>query len=200
MTRANMQRWDERRRSQPADLGPFEFEVPLVHGLAEGGTWTAAFSSGLPQVTRTSANNTTEYWLVQVPSTLVKPSPIFRGFKPETVKAAYSVNNADSGDDVKFELLKVALPANGSAPSAVTALGGDEDDDYDTAHNTAAKRVVDTGGPEHHTLTVTLDTQAFLATGEGLIVRATVVEANDATGALAVVLKRVIVTGQLRPF
>lgn len=173
--------------------GPAVVPVPLTAGAAGGGTWAATAAAGLPAVTRTSNQNSAERWVTPVHLAGIM-------IKPISVTLVYSVDNADTGDDVQAQLITIAEPANGSAQAAAVVLAGDADADYDTNHNTAAKRVLDTGAPQQHTLTMTIPSgeQAFLAAGKTLALSVLVTEANDATGALAVILNQANLTCEIR--
>ena len=166
----------------------------FLRGLAESGTWTPTVSSNLPLLTRTSAQNTTEEFIV--PLQIPAKSASSKGIKITSIDVAYSINTADTGDDFQVRLTKRSVPANGSAPSTVTVIAGDNvTADYDSNHNTAAKRVVDTGAPQSHTLTMTVPTgdQAYVADGETHFINLYVIEADNAAGALAVVVKDIVV-------
>lgn len=142
--------------------------IPLLAGLADGGTWTAAVTSGgLVSVARTAADAPDSFWVeIPVPSRTAAS----KGIKPTGLRVNYSVATADAAD-VRFELWKVTQGADGAARTAAV-LFGDADEDYDAAHDTAVKRGDDTGAPELHLAIVTdAGTPAYLAAGETLMLR-----------------------------
>ena len=65
----------------------------------------------------------------------------------------------------------------------------DADVDYDAAHNTAAERSNSAGGHANNTMTITNDTQAYIADGETWFLRIKVAEADNAAGALIMTIK-----------
>ena len=157
--------------------------IPFSRALAEGGTWTASISGdGLPVLTRTAAATTDEAWIeVPVPARTAAS----RGIRPTGLIACYTIDTA-SPDDIRFELWKRTLGADGAAASAVV-LFGNVDGDYDAAHDTAAERVDDTGAPELHTATLTdAAGSVYLGASEQLIVR--IIVDGDAGAAAAVVV------------
>ena len=144
-----------------------QLAIPLLAGLADGGTWTAAVTSGLVSVARTAADAPDSFWVdVPIPSRTTAS----KGIKPTGLRVNYSVATADAAD-VRFELWKVTQGADGAARTAAV-LFGDADEDYDADHDTAAKRGDDTGAPELHLAIVTdAGTPAYLAAGETLLLR-----------------------------
>ena len=76
-----------------------------------------------------------------------------------------------------FHIVQQLLPVNGAA-STGAILAGDNDTDYDTDHNTKAKRLLSTGAPQLHLATVTIPSgeQAYLVDGAQLFLR---VKAKD---------------------
>lgn len=156
-------------------------------GWAESGVWAAQYSSGLPTLERNSNNDTLEEYIIPLP--LLAKTTALKGLKITSVKMAYTCNLADAGDDIQIHLIKRSMPANGAAPGAITTVVGDADGDYDAAHDTAAERVLDTGAPEDHTLTMTNDDQAYIADGETWALRIQVTEADDGTGGLSLIIK-----------
>lgn len=145
-----------------------QLQIPLLAGIADGGTWTLACTSGgLVSATRTAADAADSFW-VEIP--IGNRSSASKGIKPTGLKVNYSVNTADVAD-VRFEVWKVTQGADGAARTAAV-LFGEDNADYDAAHDTAAERGDDTGGPELHLATVTdAGTPAYLATGESLLLR-----------------------------
>ena len=155
----------------------------------ESGSWSFAWATGLPALIRTSNNNTTEYYHVPLP--LKAKSTASKGVEITAVKMAYECNTSDAGDDIQLHLCKRSIPADGNAPGALTTIAGDADADYDADHNTAAKRVDETGAPEQHTLLMSVPggDQAYIADDEAWFLRIKVVEANDVTAALDIVIR-----------
>lgn len=145
-----------------------QLQIPLLAGLADGGTWTAAVTSGgLVSVARTAADAPDSFWVeIPVPSR----TSASKGIKPTGLRVNYSVATADAAD-VRFELWKVTQGADGAARTAAV-LFGDADEDYDAAHDTAVKRGDDTAAPELHLAVVSdAGTPAYLAAGETLMLR-----------------------------
>ena len=174
--------------------GVSQIPIPMLSGIAESGTWAADASTGKPTVTRTTNDNTTERFIVPIPG--------FAGamIKPISYQCVYTVATADAGDDVTFELVSIAIPADGAAQAAVAAIAGEDDTHYDAAHDTAAERADDTAGPELHTATITVPAakQVYLAAGVQLELIIKVIEAADATGALAVIVNQGILTARVK--
>lgn len=170
-----------------------------LNGYAQSGTWTlssdASPNQGRAALARTANNNTTEYYLIDLRCLYDKLTG--RSIKITSYKVHYTCDNSESGDDVQFHLVYRSLPADNSAPT-VTAIAGDDDTDYDTSHNTAAKRVDSTTAPELHTATITVPTadQHFLDDGEAYSILTKVIEADDAgaPSALAIIIKDIVVT------
>jgi hypothetical protein len=157
-------------------------------GTAISGTWTMAYNSYLPSLTRTANNNTEEIYVIEIPLPLLTTS--YRGIKPTSVTVVYNVTGADAGDDFGITMRTRVAPADGSAPAAVTNLSMA----YDADHNTAAKRSnSDASTHAAHTLTKTFSAPTYLnADNTTLVVVLSATEANDATGALAIVVKDII--------
>jgi len=177
----------------PVDFtaGASKAGAPASGSWIESGAWAMTWTNSLPGLERTPANNTTEYY--DIPLQLPAKTTASKGTKITGITAAYSIDASDAGDDVQFQLLKRTVPNNGSAPGAKSVVVGDADGDYDGDHDTAAKRVLDTGGPQNHTLVVTDSAPAYIGTKEVYYLRIKVIEANDATGALAFILKDLLV-------
>jgi len=108
-----------------------------------------------------------------------------RGIKPTGADFVYSVNTADL-DDVRCEIWKLTKNGDGAAPTAAV-LFGDADADYDSAHDTAAKRGDSTAGPELHQATITdAGAPAYVGAGETLKARIYCDGDAGAAGVLAV--------------
>ena len=144
-----------------------QMQIPILGGVGDAGTWTAAVSSGgLVTVTRTADAGAGSYWL-EIPAP--NRSTASKGIKPTGLSVNYSVNTALL-DDVRFELWKVTQGADGSARTAAEIVGADNAD-YDAAHNTAIERGDNFGAPELHLAVVTDAAPAYLGTGESLLLR-----------------------------
>ncbi len=158
-------------------------------GCAESGTWATTWSSGLPSLTRTSNNDTTEYYHIPIP--LETKITSNKGVKIKDVKVAYNVTNADTGDDIQIHLCKRTMPSDNSAPSSISTIAGDANTDYDSSHNTAALRSNSTGGHANNTMTMSVPEadKAYIAEGESWFLRVKVIQANDITKALSVIIK-----------
>ena len=162
----------EAHTTQIAALGAeetdYQIEIPILGGLEDGGAYTPAVTAGgLETVTRTAAAGIDSYWL-SVPVPLRTAAS--RGCKPRGLRVNYTVNTADL-EDVRFEDWKVTQGADGAARTAAV-LFGEDNADYDAAHNTAVERGDDTGAPELHLAVVTdAGAPAYLATGESLRLR-----------------------------
>jgi hypothetical protein len=167
--------------------------VPLAPGIALSGTWTASDSSNVLIITRT-ANAATEYY--KLPVIIPHRTTASKGIKVTSVKVSYTVASADTAADLlQFQLLKQVIPADSSGATGAI-LVGDSDSDYDTSHNTDAKRLATAS----HTLLVTVPVgeQAYLADGEQLYLK---VKVTDASGAnLALVLTGAVVNYDVAQF
>lgn len=160
-----------------------QIQIPLLAGLADGGTWTKAVTSGgLVSVARTAADAPDSFWVeIPVPSRTTAS----KGIKPTGLRVNYSVATADVAD-VRFELWKVTQGADNAARTAAV-LFGEDDADYDGDHNTAAERGDDTAAPELHLAIVTdAGTPAYLGAGETLMLRCYVDGDAGAAGVVTV--------------
>lgn len=138
-------------------VGPYLHEVtdlqlpiPLAAGAADGGTWTVSVSAAKDVIVTRTADAGANSWWVDVP--IPSREAALSGIKPTGLLVNYSVNGA-TVDDVRFEIWKGAIADDGSDPAASgtpAVLFGDDNNDYDGAHNTAAERGDDTGAPEYH--------------------------------------------------
>lgn len=140
--------------------------VPLqvLGGTADAGTWTKAITSaGVRTVTRTAAAALQGYWL-EAPQRYRTSSG--KGLKVTGVRVEYNTATAIQ-TDVRVEVYKRTMSANGAAPGAPTLIGGDQNAHYDTAHDTAAER----NSVADHTAVVTLPTPAYLAANEEILVK-----------------------------
>lgn len=143
----------------------WQMVIPLASGIANGGTWTPTVTSNVYTVVRT-ANNATEYWYV--PIALPNRTTSSKGAKLTSVDVAYSLTGSDTvNDDLEIHIVKNTVGTDGNATTGAV-LAGDDDTDYDDAHNTKAERLDPTGAPELHTATVTIPVgeQAYAADNE----------------------------------
>lgn len=164
--------------------------IPIVPGTALSGTWTPSIASEVLILTRT-ANAAKEYYLV--PIKIPHRTTALKGIKLKSVSVSYTVNTADTAaDDLEFHIMRQILPAD-TAVATGSVLAGDDNADYDATHNTKAKRLLSTGAPEKHTLTVTIPTgeQVYAADGVHYWLRVMIEDATTAnlafilTGAVA---------------
>ena len=143
-----------------------------AHALeAVSGTWTASYASNVPISTRTSAA-ATEVATFNLEA-LRAQDPKFRQARVKALKLAYSVDTADL-TNLLIELVSINAPGNGSIPVGAV-VAGDADADYDAAHNTAAKRGLDTAAPEEHTLLMTIPSsdRVRIDGNDGMVARLT---------------------------
>lgn len=146
--------------------------IPIVYGKALVGTWVADVEGepGAPVsvVTWTPASPNAQYYGVEIPAW--NKTTANKGIKPTGLDIAYRLNTSDTiNDDLEFWIVKKTVPADGAA-TTVAILAGDDNADYDAAHNTKAERLDATGAPELHraTITIPLGAQAYLADNEML--------------------------------
>jgi len=147
--------------------------IPILTGVGDAGTWTAAVTSGgLETVTRSAGAATESFW---VPIPMPSRTTASRGFKPTGIKVNYTVDTADASD-IRAELWKVTQGADNAARTAAVIVG-EADADYDAAHDTAAERGDDTTAPELHLAVVTdAAGAAYVGAGETLLLRFVVVD------------------------
>lgn len=160
-----------------------QLRIPLLAGVADGGTWAPSVTTGgLVGVARTAADAPSSYWVdVPVPTRTTAS----KGIKPTGLRVNYQVATADVAD-VRFELWKVTQGADNAARAAAV-LFGEDDADYDGAHNTAAKRGDDTAAPELHLAIVTdAGAPAYVGAGESLLLRCFVDGDAGAAGVVTV--------------
>ena len=100
----------------------------------------------------------------------------------KSISAAYTTSGGASSDVIQFVIQKQTIPADSSA-STGAILAGDDDADYDTNHNTDAKRYA----AASHTLTVTIPEgeQVYEATGVQYYVKVAVTDAASSDLAFA---------------
>lgn len=134
--------------------------VPVAPGVSLNGTWTVTNASSVITVTRTAATQA-DYYMIPLP--FMHRTTASKGVKITSYKASYVTTAGTTSDIIQFWLQKQALPADASGATGAI-LAGDDNADYDTNHNTEAKRYA----AASHTLTVTVPTgeQAFIADGE----------------------------------
>lgn len=153
--------------------------IPVGPGLSISGTWTLTDASNVITATRTAAT-ATHYYVV--PIGIPFRTTTSKGAKLTSISASYTVSGGASSDVIQFLITKQTLPADASG-AVGAVLAGDSDSDYDTNHNTDAKRYATAS----HTLTVTIPTgeQAFMATGEQLYLKIKITDAASADLAFA---------------
>ena len=156
-----------------------EIAVPLAPGIAISGTWTATNASNVITVTRTAATAGQSYI---VPLVIPHRTTASKGIKLKSISAAYTTSGGASSDVIQFVIQKQTIPADSSA-STGAILAGDDDADYDTNHNTDAKRYA----AASHTLTVTIPEgeQVYEATGVQYYVKVAVTDAASSDLAFA---------------
>jgi len=122
-----------------------------AHTLWQGlsGTYTEYFddTNNRWRVERT-ANAADEVMAVVIPANYFRGSNI----KPRGIRLYYSVDTADL-DDLTLEAYTSSPPANGVIKAAGAAIH--TSGTYDSDHDSALKRGLDTGAPEYHTLEYT---------------------------------------------
>jgi len=167
--------------------------MPSVVAAASlgSGTWTPVRSTtrNLIQITRTSANNTTEAISFDASPFGFHTYGSGNPLKITAIRIIYEVTNADAGDDITIQAYQRSIPANTSDyATSLVAIAAT----YDTAHNTPAKRSNSDGGTKYNTAVRTFDTPTFWATdGDVLTLDFTVTEADNASNALTVILRDV---------
>lgn len=153
----------------------YQVQLPLIP-VFSAGTWTATDSSNVFLITRTAANQTDYYTL---PIIFPSRTTALKGAKLKSVTVVATLGGTlnTTNDDFEVNIIKVTTPADASAPVG-SVLAGDDGADYETAHNTKAKRLTDAT----HTVVVTIPTgeQAYIATGEQLYVRIKVIDNANA--------------------
>ncbi|MDO9546630.1 MAG: hypothetical protein Q7J07_07770 [Pelolinea sp.] len=118
------------------------------------GTWTLTEASNVVSNDRTAADAAVT---VLIPIRIPSNSVAMKGAKLASIDIGYLIGTAAADDFATVELEKVTIGADnvaaaGSAP-AIT---------LDTAHDIAAERLA----VDDHTMTITLDTPAFLDDGD----------------------------------
>jgi len=171
---------------------PGHLSLDFLNGIARSGTWTPTYTSGLPNLARLSANNTTEMFDIHVPlpsNNYISSSYI------RNIEMHYTVDGSDSGDDIQLHLGRRELPANGDAQGANTVVAGEDNADYDGDHENAAERVLDTEAPQNHTLTMTIPVadRTPIGTDESRLIVVKVIEADNGSNALDINVKGIIV-------
>lgn len=164
----------------------YQVQVPLGPATFSAGTWTVTDSSNVLLVTRTPANQTDYY---QVPIIMPFRTTADKGAKLKSVTVVATLGGTlnTTNDDFEINIVQVTTPADASAPVG-SVLAGDSGSDYETDHNTKAKRLTDAT----HTIVVSIPTgeQDFIDSGEQLYVRIKVVD--NANADLTFVLKGII--------
>lgn len=154
------------RPHQLCIVTPVEVPVLLMGGRADAGTWTPGINStGVRQVVRTAAAAAVSYW-IDVPTEHSNDSGTSFAFQATGVRLLYTIATA-AANDVRIEVWRRSRAA-GAVTTGV--LGGNNNAEYDAAHDTAAER----GGIAANTeATVTLPAanQLWLDTDQNLTLR-----------------------------
>lgn len=160
----------------------YQVQIPLVP-IFSSGTWTATDSSNVFFITRTPAN-TTEYFTVPIIMPFRTTEDKGAKLKSVTVVATLGGTLDTINDDYEINVIQVTTPVDASTPVG-SVLAGDDTVDYETDHNTKAKRLVSAT----HSIKVTIPTveQDFIDSGEQLYVRLKV--KDNANADLTFVLK-----------
>lgn len=156
------------------------FLSPLGSGgfSAVSGTWTENYDSGNHvRYNRRTAAAAAHVFLIEIPSEKLTRDGE-GGVKLRALDLVYAITT-EAADDVALEVYSNAVPEDGTAVAAGTALH--TDGEYDSNHDDAAER----GAIANHTLTFTFDTDTvdWLSDGESVFVEVTV---DDTTGGGAV--------------
>jgi hypothetical protein len=161
----------------------YQVQIPLGPAVFSAGTWTATDSSNVFLITRTAANQTDYYTL---PVIFPSRTTALKGAKLKSVTVVATLGGTlnTTDDDFQIDIVKVTTPTDASAPVG-SVLAGDDTADYETAHNSKAKRLT----AATHSIVVSIPTgeQAYVATGEQLYVRLMV--KDNANADLTFVLK-----------
>ena len=118
------------------------------------GTWTPTLSTDLVSDVKTA--NTTAFNLF-IPILAPSNSQYRVGAKLKSIDVYYRVATADCDGFATVALKKMTLPATGTIVS-----GADVTVTVDTGHDTAAERLAQ----DHHTMTVTVTTPAWIDNDE----------------------------------
>ncbi len=164
----------------------YEVQVPLGPAVFSAGTWTTTDSSNVILITRTAATQV-DYYTVPIIMPFRSTADKGAKLKSVTVVATLGGTLSTTNDDFEINLVQITTPADASVPVG-SVLAGDADADYDTTHNTKAKRLT----AATHTIVVTIPTaeQDFIDSGEQLYVRVKVEDAGSAD--LTFVLKGIV--------
>jgi hypothetical protein len=128
-------------------IHPGDFEM-------SAGTWAVAEASNVVSNDRTAADAAVT---VLVPIRMPSNSVAHKGAKLARIDVGYLIGTAAADDFATVELEKVTVGAdNVAASGAAVAVT------LDTAHDTAAERLA----ADDHTMTVTVDSPAFLDDGD----------------------------------
>lgn len=113
------------------------------------GSWSMAVASNLWTLNKTAADNTS---VLKIPLKLEGNAAGLKGARLKSVDIWYSIATA-ACDAVSAALYKAALPAQGGTFSAAAVTTS-----YDSAHDTAAKRLT----VDQHKLTLTVSTPEWV--------------------------------------
>jgi hypothetical protein len=131
----------------------YQFVPPTMVGKSAG-TWADSVASNVIKSARTAADAS---FTLMIPVMLPQSANYRNGAKLKSIDVYYKIGTADADDFATVELEKMTLPATGSAPTgaAVTVT-------LDAAHDTAGERKAQ----GDHTMTVTLETPAYIGNGD----------------------------------
>jgi len=141
-----------------------DFRRPVSMGEAmwtETGTWTLGNASDYFQISRAAADSIDDiYFPIAVPGRTTAS----KGMKLTSVDIYYALSGGDA-DSVEVVLKEWTYPATGDGISASTVSTS-----YDADHDTEAKRYAS----GNHTLTLTVDSPAFLGSDRGQYINVTI--------------------------
>jgi hypothetical protein len=154
----------------------YQVQIPLGPAVFSAGTWTATESSNVVLITRTAATQT-DYYTLPIIMPFRTTADKGAKLKSVTVVATLGGTLSTTNDDFEVNIFQVTTPVDASTPVG-SVLAGDDTADYDTDHNTKAKRLVSAT----HTIVVTIPTleQDYIDSGEQLYVRIKVTDAGSA--------------------
>mgnify|MGYP001574151126 CR=1 FL=1 len=154
------------RPHQLCIVSPVEVPVLLIGGRADAGTWTPGINAtGIRQVVRTAAATAVSYW-IDVPTEHTNGSGTPFAFQPTGLRLLYTIGAA-AANDVRVELWRRSRAA-GAVTTGV--LGGNNNAEYDAAHDTAAERGAIAANTEA-TVGLPAANQLWLDTDQNLTIR-----------------------------
>lgn len=136
-------------------------QIDIAPPVFSSGTWTVTETSEVILVTRTPAGTTDLYTM---PITVPSRTTALKGMKLNSVKIVATLGGTSdlTNDNFEIDIYKVTTPADASAPTGTVIGGAAVDADYDSSHNTKAKRLA----LATHTVTVSVHTPVYMAAGE----------------------------------